>query len=97
MLTLTTDGAAAVREILASEPDLSAGAGLRISAEAHGDHYHLGIDLVDGPEDGDHVIEESGARVFVEEALLDELDGVALHAEEDDEGLSFTFVELDGE
>lgn len=96
MLTVTDTAVEAIREILASEPDLPAEAGLRIAAHQHGDHFHLGIDLVDGPEDGDAVFEAEGARVFVEDVLLDELDGVALHAEEDDEGISFTFVDADG-
>ena len=82
MLTVTDAEVEAIREILASEPDLPAEAGLRIAAHQHGDHFHLGIDLVDGPEDGDAVFETDGARVFVEDVLLDELDGVALHAED---------------
>lgn len=67
MLTLTSNAAEAVRTIAEASPELPNESGLRIQAEPTEEgRFSLGLTLAAGPEVDDQVIEEAGARVFVE-------------------------------
>jgi iron-sulfur cluster assembly protein len=99
MLTLTREATTAIEGILAS-PGIPDGAGIRItpapstnSAEPVGG---LQVAVVEEPETGDQVIEDSGARVFVEESVSDALDDKELDARFDAERVSFTLARQAG-
>jgi iron-sulfur cluster assembly protein len=74
MLTLTQDATEAIEQILES-PEVPDGAGIRIAAGgpstngASADAGTLQITVVTGPGGEDEVIEDAGARVFVDETL----------------------------
>ncbi|MGH3029365.1 MAG: HesB/IscA family protein [Gaiellaceae bacterium] len=72
MLTLTSNAAEAVKTIAEASPELPNDSGLRIQAEPTGEgQVSFELAMVESPDEGDQVIEEAGARVFVEpEAAL---------------------------
>ena len=67
MLTVTSNAAEAVKTISETAPELPNDSGLRIHAEPTEDgELRFELNLVEDPDEGDEVIEEAGARVFVE-------------------------------
>lgn len=93
MLTLT-DNAVSVIRTLTSQPEVPDSAGLRIAADAVADSGGLTLSLVTAPEEGDKVVADSGARVFLEPSAANVLDDKALDADVDDQGqVSFQLFE----
>jgi Fe-S cluster assembly iron-binding protein IscA len=84
MLTLTENAVRAIRSLTAQEGQ-AAGSGLRIMTSGNGVST-LQLSLAPSPLAGDEVVEEEGARVFVEPAAVGVLDGKALDAAVDDDG-----------
>lgn len=84
MLTLTDSAVSAIRD-LTSQPQLPEQTGLRIMAQGEG-AQSLELALTEGPAAGDQVVEEGGARVFVEPAAATVLADKALDAEVNDQG-----------
>lgn len=84
MLTLTDHAVAAIRN-LTTHPGLPADMGLRIAPEDGGDGG-LALSLSDGPQAGDHVIEEADVHVFVQPDAAAALDDKALDAQVDEDG-----------
>jgi iron-sulfur cluster assembly protein len=80
-LTLTENAVVAVKMFVESSPDVS---GLRISAHDGGiTSYQVhGAAL---PAADDDVVEQDGARVFLDESVSGALEGKALDAEIDDD------------
>jgi iron-sulfur cluster assembly protein len=72
VLTLTSNAAEAVKTIAEASPELPNESGLRIQAEPTGEgQVSFDLTMVESPDVADQVIEEAGARVFVEaEAAL---------------------------
>jgi iron-sulfur cluster assembly protein len=93
MLTLTENAAEAVRQISAGsglEPD----PGLRIAAgEPTAEGTPLEISVTGGAESTDQTIEDSGARVYVEELVAPALDDKVLDAQVDGEQVRFALRE----
>jgi iron-sulfur cluster assembly protein len=89
MLTLTDSAVTAIRT-LTSQPELPEDTGLRIMAQdAAAPSFQ--VTLAENPVAGDQVIEENGARVFLEANAAAALDDKALDAQVDDEGtVAFT-------
>lgn len=83
MLTLTERAAATIRT-LTSQPGIPADTGLRMSVQ-DGDSGTLALSL-EGPQPGDAVIEDAGARVFVEHDAAEIVSDSELDAEFDDQG-----------
>lgn len=83
MLTLTENATTAVKNLVADLPADTAG--LRISEAADPDQGYA-LSLASGPEDGDTVVEEAGARVFVDTVAKVQLDDRVLDARVDDQG-----------
>lgn len=83
MLILTERATAVIRSI-AEQPDVPETAGLRIAAGADGEQ---GLSAVptSGPEGGDAVIENEGARVFLDSEAALRLDDQVLDAVVDSE------------
>jgi iron-sulfur cluster assembly protein len=72
VLTLTSNAAEAVKTIAEASPEMPSDSGLRIQAEPTGEgQVSFDLTMAESPDVGDQVIEEAGARVFVEpEAAL---------------------------
>jgi iron-sulfur cluster assembly protein len=91
LLTLTQGAAEAVRSIVSSSPNLPETAGLRISErEAVGGQAQFKLSIAESPFDEDEVIEEEGARVFLESDAAQELDDKVLDAAFDETGVKFS-------
>ena len=86
MLHLTDNAKAAITGIT-SQSGLPDTGGVRITLTPDADQVELS--LSPEPESSDQVIEEDGARVFVEEAATPLLDQHTLDAESGPEGIGF--------
>ena len=84
MLTLTDSAVSAIRT-LTSQPDLPGETGLRIMAQGEGAPAFQ-LALAEGPVAGDQVVEEGGARVFLEAAAAEVLDDKSLDAQVNEQG-----------
>ena len=80
MLTLTENAADIVKQIAEQIPDAE-GPGLRISGAEEGADAGLTLMAADAPADGDRVVDEGGARIFLDEAAATLLDDKILDAE----------------
>ena len=81
LLALTDRAVEAVRDIVASSHEVTETGGLRLSAELSGTEASLKLRIVPLPAEDDEVIEEHGARVFVESEAASLLDDKLLDAE----------------
>jgi iron-sulfur cluster assembly protein len=90
MLTLTDHAQNAVRN-LTQDPQIPEGAGLRITPGSEG----LELALVAEPVDGDALIDDGGARVFVEPEVAQLLDTETLDAQVEDGQVSFFLASSD--
>ncbi|MEW6154692.1 MAG: Fe-S cluster assembly protein HesB [Actinomycetota bacterium] len=84
MLVLTDNATAAIRRLVdgASLPESG---GLRIASTPDGQDS-LTVKAATTPETGDQVVEEGGARVFLEDGAATLLDNTVLDARLDDRG-----------
>jgi iron-sulfur cluster assembly protein len=88
VLTLTDRAAETIR-VLISQPGIPADTGLRMSLQGS-DGGSLTLSL-EGPQPGDTVIEDAGAKVFVQEDVAGMVGDGELDAELDEQGqASFT-------
>ncbi|MCD9198072.1 Fe-S cluster assembly protein HesB [Aeromicrobium wangtongii] len=85
MLTLTDSAADVVKQIADQVPDADA-SGLRISTAQEGDETGLTLTAAAAPEPGDQVLDEAGARVFLDETAATILDDKVLDAEVQPDG-----------
>lgn len=84
MLTITDSAASAIRSLM-SQPDLPDETGMRIMKR--GDAApSFQMALTEGPAAGDQVVEEGGARVFLEADVAGALEDKALDAEMNEQG-----------
>ena len=91
MLTLT-ENASTVVKTLVDQTGAAEEGGLRISQDAP-DSPALHVIPSESPQPGDQVLEEDGARVFLEEIAADTLDDKILDAQVDDQGgVQFTIA-----
>ncbi|WP_203416612.1 iron-sulfur cluster biosynthesis protein [Jiangella ureilytica] len=82
MLTLTENAAAVIRNIEGRE-DLPTGTGMRIAANSEGG---LDLELRPAPEAGDQILDDAGARLFLDADAAIMLDDKALDASVDPAG-----------
>jgi iron-sulfur cluster assembly protein len=81
LLTLTEGAAEAVKSIVSSSPNVPDTAGLRISEEESQDgEARFQLSLAEMPLDEDEVIEENGARIFLESDAAQGLEDKILDA-----------------
>ena len=96
MLTLTPDATDAIEGILRA-PGIPDGAGIRIAAAAPTNSAaaatELQVTVAAEPDDSDHLIEEEGARVFVEDTIADALKDKQLDADIVDESVRFSLAD----
>jgi len=84
MLTLTENASTVVKSIVEQTGDSDNG-GLRISQDA-ADSTALHVMPSSSPEPGDKVVEDGGARLFLEEIAATTLDDKVLDARVDESG-----------
>lgn len=84
MLVLSERASIAIRNLIES-PELPGVSGLRIAGE-QGGAEHLSVTAAGMPEEGDQVVEDQGARVYLEANAAALLDDKVLDAAIDDEG-----------
>jgi iron-sulfur cluster assembly protein len=95
MLTLTPGATQAIEQLL-EPPEIPEGAGVRIaSSAATSDSASpapgaLQLTVAEEPETSDEVIDQAGARVFLEQTVAEFLDDKLLDAEVVDERVRFT-------
>ncbi|HKA85172.1 MAG TPA: hypothetical protein VKD21_14965 [Acidimicrobiales bacterium] len=84
MLDLTDNAASVIRSI-AERPESPDDAGLRVAAGGEGSG-RLTVAAASGPQEGDHVVEKEGARVFLDPQAAEILDDKVLDAQVGNEG-----------
>ena len=89
MLTLSPSAIDAVDVLLHSNPEVPDHAGLRIGTAGESE---LTITIAAEPEPGDQVIEEGGARVFVDSDAAPILDEIQLDARQDGDQIAFALT-----
>ncbi|HTW13343.1 MAG TPA: iron-sulfur cluster biosynthesis family protein [Solirubrobacteraceae bacterium] len=92
MLTLSPSAIEAVDSLLQS-PQVPDDAGLRIRSAGEA---QLTIEVVPEPAPGDQVIEDGGARVFVESAAAPMLDNAELDARTEGDQIAFALAPAGG-
>jgi iron-sulfur cluster assembly protein len=93
VLSITDTAAEAIRGIVAA-PELPEGAGLRIATQpGAGDAGALEVSVAETPAASDQVVDESGARVFVEADAIPLLDDKLLDAQIDGSRVGFMLME----
>ena len=94
-MTLTAQATHAIERILAA-PGVPEGAGIRIMPVTDGNDpavtSELQVAVAEQPSEGDEVIEEAGARVFVEGRVCGYLADKRLDARVVDERVSFSLA-----
>jgi iron-sulfur cluster assembly protein len=93
LLALTDRAVEAVRDVVASSDEASETSGLRLTAEVAGTQARFKLRVAALPAEDDEVIEEGGARVFVEAEAASLLDGKVLDASVDQNQVAFTVID----
>lgn len=94
MVTLTDNAVAVIRN-LTDQPQVPDGAGLRIATDPVAGALTLSLEA--SPLEGDQVVDNSGARLFLESEAAVLLDDKALDAAVDDSGaVQFAVAEQPG-
>jgi iron-sulfur cluster assembly protein len=87
MLTVTPNAAAAIEQIT-SQPEIPEGAGVRVATQPEG----FTLTVTPAPERDDQVLEEHGARLFLDASAVTALDDKTLDAQVDPGGKVQFFV-----
>ncbi|MFG1868705.1 adhesin [Micromonospora arborensis] len=91
MLTMTDNAVLVIRD-LANQQDVAQDGGVRIAADAEAGS--LTVELVPEPVQGDRVVDNQGARIFLDEDAAELLGDASVDATVDDEGIiQFGFTE----
>jgi iron-sulfur cluster assembly protein len=94
VLTLTGNAVEAVKTIAEASPELPDESGLRIQAQPTADgQVAFGLMMVESPDEGDQVVEEGGARIFVEPEVALVLEDKVLDATVVDDRVQFSLSE----
>jgi iron-sulfur cluster assembly protein len=97
LLALTDNAVQAVKGIVSSSDEASETGGLRMVAERAGTQANFELSVVPLPAEDDEVIEEQGARVFLEPEAASLLDDKVLDASVEQDQVAFTIAEQIGE
>jgi iron-sulfur cluster assembly protein len=93
MLTLSTSAVEAVDSLLHG-PEVPEDAGLRIRTAGES---QLTLEIVAEPAPGDQVIEDGGARVFVESEVVPMVDNAELDVRQEGDRVAFGLSRADSE
>lgn len=91
MLNMTDNAVLVIRD-LANQQDVAEDGGVRIAADPEAGS--LTVELVARPAEGDHVVDNQGARIFLDSDAAELLGDASVDATVDDEGIvQFGFTE----
>ena len=93
MLALTDNAVEAVKSIVSSSDEASEMSGLRMVAERAGTQANFHLTVVPLPAEDDEVIDEQGARVFLEPEAASLLDEKVLDASVEQDQVAFTIAD----
>ncbi|HET7044453.1 MAG TPA: hypothetical protein VFI37_06350 [Gaiellaceae bacterium] len=93
LLALTDNAVEAVKNIVSSAGDVPDTGGLRVFAEREGTEANFKLSVAALPAEDDQVVEEQGARVFLEPEAATLLDDKVLDASVDERQVAFTIAE----
>jgi iron-sulfur cluster assembly protein len=93
LLALTDNAVEAVKNIVSFSDEASETGGLRLVAEPAGAQANLQLSVVPLPAEDDEVIQEQGARVFLEPEAASLLDDKVLDASVEQNQVAFTIAE----
>ena len=91
MLTMTDNAVLVIRD-LATQQDVAEDGGVRIAADPEAGS--LSVELVARPLEGDQVVDNQGARIFLDSDAAELLGDASVDATVDDDGIiQFGFTE----
>jgi iron-sulfur cluster assembly protein len=93
LLALTDNAVEAVKNLVSSSDEASETGGLRLVAERAGMQANLQLSVVPLPAEDDEVVEEQGARVFLEPEAASLLDDKVLDASVEQDQIAFTIAD----
>ena len=93
MLALTDSAVQAVKDIVSSADETAETGGLRMVAEREGMQANFQLSVVPLPAEDDEVIDEQGARVFLEPKAASLLDDKVLDATVEQDQVAFTIAD----
>jgi iron-sulfur cluster assembly protein len=93
LLALTDNAVEAVKSIVSSSDEASETSGLRMVAEREGTQANFHLSVVALPAEDDEVIDEHGARVFLEPEAASLLDEKVLDASVEQDQVAFTIAD----
>jgi iron-sulfur cluster assembly protein len=93
LLALTDNAVEAVRDIVSSSDEASETSGLRMVAEQEGMQANFHLSVVQLPAEDDEVIDEQGARIFLEPKAASLLDDKVLDASVEQDQVAFTIAD----
>jgi iron-sulfur cluster assembly protein len=93
MLALTEGAVDAVKRLVESSDETTDSSGLRMVAEPVGLRTNLQLSVVPLPAEDDQIIEEQGARIFLEPEAAALLDGKVLDASVEQGQVAFTLAD----
>jgi iron-sulfur cluster assembly protein len=93
VLALTENAVDAVKRIVESSDEASETAGLRLVAEQTGLEANFQLSVTQLPAEDDEVVEEEGARVFLEPKAASLLDDKVLDASVDENKVAFMIAD----
>jgi len=93
LLALTDSAVEAVKSIVSSSDEASEMGGLRMVAERAGTQANFQLSVVPLPAEDDEVIDEQGARVFLEPEAASLLDEKVLDASVEQDQVAFTIAD----
>ena len=93
MLALTEGAVDAVKRLVESSEETTDSSGLRMVAEPAGLRTNLQLSVVSLPAEDDQIIEEQGARIFLEPEAAALLDDKVLDASVEQGQVAFTLAE----
>ncbi len=96
MLALTDSAVQAVKDMVSSVEEVPASGGLRVIADRDGNQATFRLDVVALPAESDEVIEEQGARVFLDQEASSLLDDKVLDASLEQNQVAFMLADQSG-
>ena len=91
MLTVTKKAAALLKASNAAEGASDAAIRIRRGVVADESRISVGFAISNEPDPDDEEFEQDGLRIFVEDTLVEPLDGLTLDVRIDDDGTEFVF------
>ena len=93
MLALTDSAVQAVKDIVSSSEEVSDRGGVRLVADRAGTQANFQLSVVPLPAEDDEIVEEEGARLFLEPEAAFLLDDKVLDATVEQNKVAFTIAD----